>query len=195
MYDTNQLNGEQLLKLAQATFETRQVTPEQLSYVMDMLNPSTYMLRHHQIKGKPLTFNVSNHDYSRALGHRPWQVDLLDDKHRNFAVMKSRQLGLSEVGLGKLVHFVDTETTNNVKALYTFPTLDQVKDFVKTRVNPLFSRGYYSTIIDEDLDSLQVKKIRDSFIFFRTSSKPSAVEGVDIDYLCLKAFEALYGNI
>ena len=158
-------------------FNTDRVTPEQLSYVMDMLRPSSYALRNHTIKGRPMTFNVSGRNSEKAQSHRPWQIQMLNDPHPNLAVIKSRQLGLSELGVLKLIHFLDTRSYDAVKALYAFPTNSQMEDFVKTRLDPALHQGYYSTILDPDTDSLKVKKIRDSFVFFRSSSKPGALEG------------------
>jgi len=63
-----------------------------------------------------------------------------------------------------------------------------MKDFVSTRINPLLESGYYSTITDKNIDSLEKKKIRNSFLLFRSSSKGAAVEGVDIDYLSLNSW-------
>src|SRR5690606_17227063 len=50
-------------------------------------------------------------------------------------------------------------------------------------------KGYYKTIIDEDVNSLSAKRIRDSFIYFRSSSKPGALEGIDIDYLSMDEYD------
>lgn len=64
-----------------------------------------------------------------------------------------------------------------------------MKDFVSTRLNPLLESGYYATITDSKVDSLEKKKIRNSFLLFRSSSKGAAVEGVDIDYLSLDEYD------
>ena len=76
--------------------------------------------------------------------------------------------------------------SENYGLIDTFPTHSQMKKFVQTRLDPVLERGYYSTIVDPKINSLEAKKIRNSFLYFRTSSKPSAVEGVDIDYLSIK---------
>jgi len=65
----------------------------------------------------------------------------------------------------------------------------QMKDFVSTRINPILEHGYYATITDKNVDSLEKKKIRNSFLLFRSSSKSAAVEGVDIDYLSMDEFD------
>lgn len=64
-----------------------------------------------------------------------------------------------------------------------------MEEFVATRLNPLLETGYYSTIVDKNADSLKKKKIRNSFLIFRSSSKGAAVEGVDIDYLSLDEYD------
>ena len=91
------LQGVDIFKTAQETFNTTEVTAEQLKYVMTMEVPSMYLLENHSVKGHRLTFNIPNRDSSKAQSHRPWQVDIINDKHPNKAVMKSRQLGLANV--------------------------------------------------------------------------------------------------
>lgn len=136
-----------------------------------------------------MTFSVKGHNSDKARSHRPWQIDILNSTHKNLAVIKSRQLGISEIGVGKLIHFVDTHSYDRVKALYTFPTNKSMDAFVKTRLDPVLSRGYYSTIIDPDINSMKVKKIRDSFIYFRSSSTPGALEGIDVDFISLDEYD------
>lgn len=181
--------GSHIANLARQTFGTDKPTKEQLGYLLDQLKPSTYLLRNHTVRNHPITFNISGRKQDKAQAHRPWQVQIINDTHRKRAVIKSRQLGLSEMGVGNLIHFADTHSYDAVKCLYTFPTHNQMKKFVQTRLDPVLAKGYYSTILDPKINSQDAKKIRDSFIYFRTSSKPSAVEGVDIDYLSMDEYD------
>lgn len=183
----NSLHGEHIMKMAIDMYGTMKITQEQLAYILDMVDPVNYALRNHTIKGSPITFEVK--DQSRARAHRPWQKNILRDKHPNVAVKKSRQLGISEVSVIKLLHFVDTHSYDKVKGLYTFPTKSNMNDHVSTRINPLLESGYYGTIADKRMDSNNVKRIRDSIIYFRTSSKSSAVEGIDIDIMMLDEYD------
>ncbi len=96
---------------------------------------------------------------------------------------------MSEVGTGEMIHFADTHSWAGVKCMYTFPTNKQLNGFVSTRINPLLAKGYYGSITDPYVDSLEKKKIRNSFILFRSSSKASAVEGVDIDFLSMDEYD------
>lgn len=93
------MDGEQLVKLTRNMFNLTpndQITVDQLNYVLGMLKPSNYLLQHHTINGKPLTFSVPDHDTSHALGHRPWQVGIVDSANdQDICVIKSRQLGLN----------------------------------------------------------------------------------------------------
>jgi len=181
----NGISSDELTRVAKQTFKTNTVTMEQLKYVITMLTPSAYLLAHHTVKGHPFTFSIPNRDSSRAISHRPWQIDIVNDQHPNKVVEKSRQLGLSEISVAEMLWFADRYSEDKIKALYTFPTYRALEDFVKTRLNPVIHAGYYSTILSTEGDSVKSKKFRDSFLLFRTSGTASAVEGVDIDYLAL----------
>ncbi|MGI4715036.1 phage terminase large subunit family protein, partial [Klebsiella pneumoniae] len=183
------MDGKELIKIAQETFQTEKITREQIDHIINMLNPSTYMLKYHTLRGHPITFSIPNRDRSKAQAHRPWQTRIVNDTHPNKAVIKSRQLGLSEMGVMEMVHFADMHSYANAKCLYTFPTNEQMKKFVQSRLNPVLEKEYFRDIVDWDKDSLGFKKIRNSSLFFRTSSKASTVEGVDIDYLSLDEYD------
>lgn len=65
----------------------------------------------------------------------------------------------------------------------------QLKTFIKTRLDPVLAKGYYSTLINDKDNTQEQKKIRNSFLIFRSSSKAGAVEGIDIDYLSLDEYD------
>ncbi|ANM46000.1 terminase large subunit [Bacillus phage Belinda] len=183
------ITGELIQRIAKQTFGRTDLTKEELTYILTMVNCSSYLLKNHSVKSHPITFHVSGKDAARKQAHRPWQVDIINDTHPDKAVIKSRQLGLSEVGVGEMMHFADIHSYAGVKCLYTFPTNRQMKDFVSTRINPLLASGYYGSITDPYVDSLDKKKIRNSFLIFRSSSKAAAVEGIDIDYLSMDEYD------
>lgn len=183
------MDGKKILKIAQETFGTEEITREQLDHIINMLNPSTYLLKYHTIRGHAFTFSIPNRDRSKAQAHRPWQTRLINDNHSNKVVIKSRQLGLSEMSVMEMVHFADINSYNSVKCLYTFPTQEQLKKFVQSRLNPVLDKPYFRDIVNWDKDSLGYKQIRNSSMFFRTSSKPGSVEGVDVDFLAMDEYE------
>lgn len=152
--------------------------------------PSLYLLQYYTIKGKPITFKSKD-----PVKHRPWQQQIIDDKHPNKVVRKSRQLGMSELGVAEQLWFTDVHP--NVKSMFVFPRAQQTKDFVKTRVNPVLQNNkYFSSILDPEMDSLEVKKIRNSFMLFRAPGKNGALgEGADVDYLSLDEYDRMNPGI
>lgn len=177
------MNGKELDKYIRETYNLSpddKITPKQLDYVLTLIDPVHYVLKHHTIKGNPITFDIPNFDTSRAVAHRPWQKGILrasasDDT--DVCVIKSRQLGLSELSVASMIYWLDTHSKQGVKALYAFPTHGQMQDFYKTRIQPLFTSDYYSTLVDPKEMSMQLLKIRDTSLFMRSHNKPSTMEG------------------
>lgn len=73
MQNTN-MDGKRLAYIAERTFGRTDLTKEELAYVLTMLNPSSYLLKHHKVKNHPITFHISGQDSTKAFSHRPWQV-------------------------------------------------------------------------------------------------------------------------
>lgn len=118
------MNGQQLVKYIRDMFDLTPndtITTDQFNYVLNMLKPSNYIVAHHKIKGNPITFNIPDHDTTKALGHRPWQLGILNDLSQNVVIQKSRQLGLSELGIEQMIYWLDTHSYDQVTGLYTFP--------------------------------------------------------------------------
>ncbi|AID17721.1 terminase large subunit [Bacillus phage JBP901] len=97
----NNIDGKLIANIAKQTFGRTDLTKEELSYVLTMLNCSSYLLKHHRVKNHPITFHIGGMDSTKAQAHRPWQVEMINDTHPDKAVIKSRQLGLSEIGVGE----------------------------------------------------------------------------------------------
>lgn len=68
------MDKQKLETVAKNTFGTKDVTKEQLMYLLTMMTPSSYLLKHHKVKNHPLTFHISNRNSEKAISHRPWQV-------------------------------------------------------------------------------------------------------------------------
>lgn len=117
------MDGKLIANIAKQTFGRTDLTKEELVYVLTMMNCSSYLLKHHKVKNHPITFHVSGHDSTRGQGHRPWQTQIINDTHPDKIVIKSRQLGLSEIGIGEMLHFADLHSYAGVKCLYTFPRI------------------------------------------------------------------------
>ena len=70
------------------------------------------------------------------------------------------------MGVAEMVHFADMYSYKRPKCLYTFPTEKQMRDFVQSRLDPVLEKGYYSTLVNPDYNSLKQKRIRNSTLFF-----------------------------
>lgn len=98
------------------------ITVDQLNYILGMSKPSNYLLQNHTINGKPLTFSIPDHDSTKALLHRPWQVGIVNSVNdQDVCVIKSRQLGLSEVGIEMMIYWLDMHSYERASGLYAFP--------------------------------------------------------------------------
>lgn len=72
--DTKNLDGKVLEKMVRDVFSLQPydpISPQQLDYVLGMVRPSNYLLQHHTIRSKPITYNINMHDMSLARKHRP----------------------------------------------------------------------------------------------------------------------------
>lgn len=190
----NEYSGEDIAKAALNTFGTANITPEQLDLLLDYMVPSSYMTRFHAIKSgkQKFTFNVPNYgdgSIAKAIGHRPWQHQIVNDVYPDLCIIKARQLGFSEIMVAFTIWWLDTHSTKGVNGLYAFPTEKQMEDFVKMRLNPILSTVPYYRNLMYGENSLQVKQIRDSYITFRTSSVPRTLEGVNADLLLLDEYD------
>lgn len=116
----NGYSGTDLTKIAKSTYgNSDKITTEQLANLMDNLVPSNYLLKHHYVNnGKQrFIFNVPNRDKSKWLSHRPWQKQIVDDQYKDKVIIKSRQLGLSEIGVASMLQWADTHSYAGVKCL------------------------------------------------------------------------------
>src|SRR5690606_8705744 len=88
------------------------------------------------------------------------------------------------------------DTRDNVKTMFTFPRSRQVSDFVKTRLNPVLeSNEYFNSIVDPYMNSIEVKKIRNSFLMFRSAWGSALGEGADIDFLAFDEYDRMADNV
>ena len=161
-----------------------------LEKVFIMRYASIFALKYKTIKGKPTTY-ISKHN---PFKHRPWQQQILDDKHPNKVVEKSRQLGMSEVGMTEVLHFLIMNDTT--KAMYIFPRDQQMKDFSKSRISPVLqSSEYFQNLLDKTVDSISTKKLNDSWLFMRSGWGGALGEGTDIDFLAIDEYDRMKDGV
>ena len=151
---------------------------------------SLWTLKYKKIKGKPTTFISSKNPYK----HRPWQQGILDDTHPNKVIEKSRQLGMSEIGLSEVLHFLITK--NGTKAMYIFPRSQQMADFSKSRIAPVLNdTDYFQSLVDPKINSVATKKLLDSWLFMRSGWGSALGEGTDIDFLAIDEYDRMKDGV
>lgn len=151
---------------------------------------SIFALLYKSIKGQPTTFISTKNKFK----HRPWQQQILDDPHPNKVIEKSRQLGMSEVGMTEVLHFLITR--ERTKAMYIFPRNQQMVDFSKSRIKPVMqSSEYFQSILDKNVDSVSTKKLNESWLFMRSGWGGALGEGTDIDFLAIDEYDRMKDGV
>lgn len=79
-------------------------------------------------------------------------------------IQKSAQTGLTTFGINRALWFGDT---HQVAIIYTFPTASDVSEFSKARVKPVIQASPHLLGRIADIDSVELKQIGKSFIYFR----------------------------
>lgn len=171
-----------------SVLETCELTALEQVYIKRFA--SLWALKYKAIKNKPTVFNSKTNKYAR----RPWQIQILDDPHDNIVIQKSRQLGLSETGMTKILHFLDVN--KNTKAVYTFPRDQQMKEFSNTRVKPALQVGkHMQNLVSKEQDSVSLKKIGTSYLFMRSAWGSALGEGVDADAVYFDEYDRMKDNV
>lgn len=152
--------------------------------------PSLWAMKYKTIRGAPTTFTSKDNPHK----NRPFQTAILDDFHKNIVVEKSRQLGLSEVGLTEVLHFLTTH--NKVNAMYIFPRDSLMADFSKSRITPcLEDSKYLASMVDKTANSVSTKNINGNYLFLRSGWSGALGEGTDLDYLAIDEYDRMKPNI
>ena len=120
-------------------------------------------------KGDRLDFN----------DHR-YLIDIYEDTSERIIIKKAAQIGITTYAICKALWFADTR---DVSVIYTFPTATDVNDFSKARINPIIkSSPHLSRALKGNIDSVQLKQIGNSFIYFRGAWNERAAISVDSDF-------------
>lgn len=187
---------------------TSKPTPEEILQYQIAKRPSIWAQYHTRLRGKDYRFEqvlpngeldlrrphqIPAGDRNIGLrGQRQFLQQTLDDQHPHKTMQKSRQCGASENEVRETLWFGDQHPYT--KQAYVFPTFDQVADFSKTRIEEVMKDSPYVKDrmgIDpitgkkkpggEVIDNVRLRKIGDSWIFFRSGHTPKAGEGIDVD--------------
>jgi hypothetical protein len=158
-------------------------------------DPLKFLIDNWSVKGKidRMPYSLNGHCY---------QEGILQDTANEVVVMKSGQMGISEIMLGLATHFAITK--GNV--VYLFPTSTHIGEFVQGRFNPVID---YSDFLDsivgkgeissdmrkgrkkDAADKVSIKKIGNHFMYLRGSQNARQLKSVDGDLLVLDEYDEM----
>lgn len=197
-------------------------TNEEILRYQIQKRPSIWAQVYTKLRGKPYRFEQFHNDGSLDT-RRPYQVDRnekniglrgqrkflqqpLDDQHRHKTMQKSRQCGASENEVRETLWFGDQNP--RTKQAYVFPTFDQVADFSKTRIEEVMKESPYvkdrmgidpitnkKKPGEDPVDNVRLRKIGDSWIFFRSGHTPKAGEGIDVDKVTFDEIDRMHPKV
>lgn len=201
---------------------TLKPTPEEILQYQIKKRPSIWAQYYTRLRGKDYRFEQvlpnGELDLRRAnqippgdrniglRGQRQFLQQPLDDQHPHKSMQKSRQCGASENEVRETLWFGDVHPFT--KQAYVFPTFDQVADFSKTRIEEVMKDSPH--VMDrmgidpitkkkkpgEDVvENVRLRRIGDSFMFFRSGHTPKAGEGIDVDKVVFDEIDRMHPNV
>lgn len=198
------------------------LSPEEILKYGIAKRPSIWAQYYTKLRGKPYRFEQLHKDGSLDLrqpneiapneiniglrGQRQFLQQPLDDQHAHKAIQKSRQCGASENEVRETLWFGDVMPYT--KQAYVFPTFDQVADFSKTRIEEVMKESPYvrdrmgldpitgkKKPGEDVIDNVRLRKIGDSWIFFRSGHTPKAGEGIDVDKVTFDEIDRMHPKV
>jgi len=114
-----------------------------------------FITSHTKIKGHPFSF--VDHEY---------QQKILEDKAQNIVIIKSAQIGISE--MSARLALAKCALIDAFSVIYTLPSASAAANFMKTRVDPVIqSSDYLKDLISSEVDNASVKRIGDSWLYLK----------------------------
>ena len=131
----------------------------------------SFLTEHTYLAGKRFTFD--GHEY---------QKKILEDGENDIVILKSAQLGISE--MSSRLAIAKTALVRGFNTMYTLPSATAMQKFMKTRIDPVItSSPYLRSIVSKDVNSSIVKQFGDSFLYGSGSSVDTQAISVPIDLL------------
>lgn len=120
-------------------------------------------------------YSTKDHEY---------QARIMSDLSPEIVIRKCSQVGLSEASIRMSLALVAVMDHYNV--IYTFPSATFASKYVKTRVDPVISTSPYlraATTGGGSVDSSEVKRIGENFLYFNGAAASNAAISVAADCL------------
>jgi hypothetical protein len=175
-YETAEVCSPKIGNNSTTVIEKDKLDIDEATVVKTMSNMSSYVwsINNRTLKGKPYVF-----DGESLVQKRPFLIQPLEDNSPYKGFRKCRQVGVSEICVTEALWFLDTN--NHSKVCYTLPSGRQVQDFSNTRVAPAIDESKYLLSLKGQIQNVNLKQIRDSFMFLRSGQLERLGEGIDTD--------------
>jgi hypothetical protein len=136
-------------------------------------------------------YEIKQHEY---------QVGWLEEDAPQQCFIKGAQIGASEINVLKTLHG-HVHGRYNQGSLYLFPTRDDVKDFSKSRFDPLLESNPFIGAFVKNTDSQNIKKIGQGFLYLRgarstknvggTKKSSSQLKSISVDRVVFDEFDEM----
>ena len=114
-----------------------------------------FITEHTYIKGT--RFSFAGHEY---------QQKILEDPAQDICIIKSAQLGLSE--MSARLALARSVLVEGFSTIYTLPSASAAANFMKTRISPVIdSSPYLSDLVSKDVDNSAVKRFGQSYLYLK----------------------------
>lgn len=124
-----------------------------------------------KIKGE--NFSFENHEY---------QLAILRDQAQEVNIRKCSQIGLTELTVRYTLAV--SRILDGFSTIYTLPTADMATKFSKTRIDPVIESSEDLTFaVSKDVDNTEMKRLGDSFIYFKGTFGTKAAISTPADLL------------
>lgn len=124
-----------------------------------------------QILGEPFSFK--DHEF---------QERILRDTSPEKVVIKCSQVGLTEASTRLALAMCSVN--NNFTVIYTLPTITFASSLMTTRVDPVIEGSpFLSDAVSKSINNSEIKKIGDSFLYFKGAASGNAPISIPADML------------
>lgn len=126
---------------------------------------------------------ISLEDGKFSFEDHPYLLEIYSEHHPNTVIEKASQTGGTVFALLKALWACKFIFSKG--AIYFFPTKTDIIDFTKGRVNPILEKNkiFREGLKDTDTDSVGMKKIGKSFIYFRGMESKVQAKSVPADLI------------
>lgn len=129
---------------------------------------------------------ITEHTYLRgekfSFVGREYQKKILEDKSQDIVILKSAQIGISE--MSARLALARSVLVNGFSTIYTLPSALDGQRFMKTRVDPVIdSSPYLSELVSKEVDNSAVKRFGDSYLYLRGAQVDRQAISIPADLL------------